>query len=75
VTRFTEEEDTMSAVEITIETESERVERWRMDELMRAGFDFGSAVQLAAAPGVDLHAAIDLVGRGCPPPLAVRILL
>jgi hypothetical protein len=65
----------MSAVETFIETESERVERWRTDELIRVGFDVEQATILAMEPGVDLHAAIDLVDRGCPPPLAVRILL
>lgn len=65
----------MSAVETFIETESERVERWRTDELLRVGFDVETAVVLAGEPGVDLHAALDLVERGCPPHLAARILL
>lgn len=65
----------MSAVETLIETESERVERWRTDELIRVGFDPEQATLLAVEPGVDLHSAIDLVERGCPPELAVRILL
>lgn len=65
----------MSAVETFIETESERVERWRTDELIRVGFDVEQATLLAVEPDVDLHAAIDLVERGCPPELAVRILL
>ena len=65
----------MSAVETFIETESERVERWRTDELLRVGFDVETAVVLAGEPGVDLHAALDLVERGCPPPPAARILL
>jgi hypothetical protein len=73
--RFTEEEGTMSAVETYIETETERVERWRMGELLRVGFDVESATLLAAELGVDLHAAIDMVERGCPPDLAARILL
>ena len=29
----------------------------------------------AAEPGVDLHAAIDMIERGCSPDLAARILL
>ncbi|HEY8030438.1 MAG TPA: hypothetical protein VIE38_13125 [Gaiellaceae bacterium] len=65
----------MSAVETFIETETERVERWRTEELLRVGFDVESATILAAEPGVDLHAAIDMVERGCPPNLAARILL
>jgi len=62
----------MSTVETYIETELERVERWRTEELIRGGFDVESAVLLAAEPAVDLHAAIE---RGCPPDLAARILL
>lgn len=65
----------MSAVDAFIETESERVERWRTDELIRVGFDVEQATLLAMEPGVDLHAAADLVERGCPPELAARILL
>ena len=66
----------MSAVEITIiETESERVERWRTDELLRVGYDVETATVLAADSAVDLHSALELVERGCPPDLAARILL
>ena len=57
-----------------IETEVERVERWRTAELMRVGFAGDDAVALAARTEVDLHQAIELVQRGCPPELAVRIL-
>ena len=65
----------MSAVETYIETESERVERWRTDELIRVGFDPDIAAVMAIEPGIDLHAAIDLIDRGCPPDIAARILL
>lgn len=66
----------MSAVETTIiETESERVERWRTDELLRVGYDVETATLMAADSAVDLHSALDLVERGCPPDLAARILL
>jgi hypothetical protein len=51
------------------------VERWRADELMRAGFDPSSALELAARLDVDLHAATELVDRGCTPELALQILL
>ena len=56
------------------ETETERVERWRTAELMRVGFAGDDAVSLAARTDVDLHEAIELVQRGCPPGLALRIL-
>lgn len=66
----------MSAVDTTIiETESERVERWRTDELLRVGYDVETATVLAADSAVDLHSALELVERGCPPDLAARILL
>jgi hypothetical protein len=65
----------MPAVEEIVETELERVERWRADELMRAGFDPSSAVELAARLDIDLHRATELVDRGCSPELALQILL
>lgn len=57
-----------------VETELERVERWRTSELMRVGFPGDDAVALAARTDVDLHEAIELVQRGCPLDLAIRIL-
>ncbi len=67
----------MSAIELHVENESEhqRVERWRIEELERAGYDSGSAALLAASFEVDLHRAIDLLARGCSTDLAIRILL
>jgi hypothetical protein len=53
--------------------EVQRVLQWRITRLQRAGYDEESAVRLARAP-VDLHTAIDLLERGCPPELAVQIL-
>jgi hypothetical protein len=57
------------------ETEAERVERWRAEELERAGYDLSAAAVLAASGGVDLHLAIDLLGKGCPQDTAMQILL
>jgi hypothetical protein len=57
-----------------VETELERVERWRTSELLRVGFQGDDAVALAARTDVDLHEAIELVKRGCPPGVAIRIL-
>ena len=66
----------MTAAETDVlETELERVERWRAEELMRAGYDPGAAADLSTRPDIDLHTAIDLLERGCPADLAVRILL
>jgi hypothetical protein len=65
----------MPAVEDIVETELERVERWRSEELIRAGFDPGSAAQLAARHDVDIRRAAAMLAQGCPPDLALRILL
>jgi hypothetical protein len=66
----------MAAAELkNRETEQERIERWRADELERAGFDPRAAKMLAARPDVDLHSAIDLLRAGCRPELALEILL
>jgi hypothetical protein len=50
------------------------VEAWRLRRLVDAGFPLALALQLAATPGVDLHALLALLDRGCPPELAARIL-
>jgi hypothetical protein len=67
----------MSAAELDlhVETESERIERWRVNELERAGYGHGDAVELAGRSYVDLHLATELLERGCPPTTALRILL
>jgi hypothetical protein len=50
------------------------VEAWRLRRLVDAGFPLWLALELAATPGVDLHALFALLDRGCPPELAARIL-
>ena len=65
----------MAAAETIIETEQERIERWRAHELERAGFEASAAALLAARNDVDLHYAIDLLRNGCEPELALQILL
>lgn len=65
----------MPAVDEIIETELERVARWRAEELMRAGYDPVAAGQLALRSDIDLHEAIGLLAQGCPADLAYRILL
>jgi hypothetical protein len=57
------------------QTELERVERWRAEELERAGYDIDGASQLAVRLDVDLHVAVALLERGCAPELALEILL
>ena len=56
------------------DSELERIEAWREQELKRAGYDRRAARELAARHDVDLHRAVDLVRRGCPPELALGIL-
>lgn len=59
----------------SVDTEIQRIERWRLQALERAGYDAEGAAKLAGRHDVDLHGAIDLVERGCPPELALQILL
>jgi hypothetical protein len=47
---------------------------WRRARLRKAGFGIALTEQLSHECGVDLHALIGLVERGCPPHLAARIL-
>jgi hypothetical protein len=48
--------------------------RWRREQLVDSGFPLPVAARLARDSRYDLHALIELVERGCPPALAVRIL-
>ena len=48
--------------------------RWRAGRLLHAGFSLELAQSLAGEDRVDLHQLLELVDRGCPPPLAARIL-
>ena len=61
--------------ETTLDSELDLVEQWRLQALERAGYDSESAAVLAATHEVDLHRAVDLIGRGCPIDLALQILL
>ena len=67
----------MAATDITLidQTETERIERWRAEELERAGYEPRAAGRLAVRHDVDLHTAVDLLERGCPADLALKILL
>jgi hypothetical protein len=66
----------MAAAEVTTKTsEQEQIERWRAEELERAGYEAAAASLLAARADIDLHAAIDLLRNGCSPELALQILL
>ena len=56
-------------------TEEERVFSWRHASLLAAGYEHRLAFKLALRPEVDLHLAVRLRQKGCPPDLAARILL
>jgi hypothetical protein len=58
----------------TAETEEERVAFWRFMVLVHAGYPRACARRLVLG-GVDVHRATSLLADGCPPQLAVRILL
>jgi hypothetical protein len=49
--------------------------RWRIEQLVRAGFRGVDAEALAERNDVDLHQAIRLLRDGCTPALALEILL
>ena len=50
------------------------VQVWRRRRLVEAAFPTALAEAVAADPRFDLHALLQLVDRGCPPELAVRIV-
>jgi hypothetical protein len=47
---------------------------WRREQLLGAGLTLELASRVARDDRFDLHALIELVERGCPPELAVRIV-
>jgi hypothetical protein len=67
----------MAAAEagVQVETEIERIEGWRAEELERAGYPAAAAEKLAVRHDVDLHVAGDLLRSGCSVDLALGILL
>jgi hypothetical protein len=50
------------------------VREWRLEELVRAGYEVEDATEVAFHLEVDLHQAVDLVRRGCPSATAVQIV-
>ena len=57
------------------ESEADEIIRWRSQELRRAGYEERAALLIALHTEVDLHLATRLLSKGCPPKVAVRILL
>ena len=66
---------TTAEIHITLESELERVEGWRAEELVRAGYTPTDAVALAARHDIDLHQAVELMALDCPYELAIEILI
>jgi hypothetical protein len=66
---------TAAETQLAHDTELERIEQWRSEELERAGYPRHDAARIAERHDVDLHLAIDLISRGCPAQVAVDILL
>jgi hypothetical protein len=56
-------------------SETSRVEAWREEELIRAGYDAEAARLVALRADIDLHQAIEIVRGGCEVELALEILL
>jgi hypothetical protein len=54
--------------------EPDDVFAWRRSQLVRSGFPPRLAGRVAHDRHYDLHLLIELVERGCPPELALRIL-
>lgn len=68
----------MATAELTFsprEAEAERVRGWRLEELLRAGYNHRAALELAERMDVDLHVAASMVRSGCSVSTALRILL
>ena len=56
------------------ENEPAKVESWRLHILLEAGYPVYLAERIAVSE-VDLHDAVELLGRGCDPVTATEILL
>jgi len=67
----------MTVAELISQDEGEQtaVLEWRFSQLAKSGYGPEDAIVLATHTDVDLHRASDLVAHGCPPALALRILL
>jgi len=57
------------------ETTEEEILDWRFEQLLRVGYERRQARVLSQRLEVDLHQAVDLIGRGCPHDVALLILL
>lgn len=65
----------MTAAETEVRDETELVDSWRAEQLEHAGYGAAAAAELATRHDVDLHVAVEMLKHGCPPELALKILL
>ena len=65
----------MDKTEEALLAEAYEVLNWRIEELMSAGYPERIAIILALRMDIDLHQATELLGRGCKPKTALKILL
>jgi len=65
----------MPAADTEIRDETEVVSAWRAEQLELAGYGAAAAAELGSRHDVDLHVALGLLTDGCPPELALKILL
>lgn len=66
-------------LEPAADVEASRVEAWRLEQLLDAGYALVDAEKIAARyagpDAIDLHQALALVRKGCAPAMAAAILL
>ena len=60
---------------LSVRANDDEVVAWRREQLRRAGCRRFEAEVLARERQVDLHEAVELLERGCPPRVALEILL
>jgi hypothetical protein len=53
----------------------EEVVYWRLEQLLRGGYELADAREIATRREIDLHQALRLLRDGCTPDLALAILL
>lgn len=61
--------------QFSLNEQEERVIFWRAELLERAGYDDSAVLLLSMHADLDLHLAVDLLAKGCPPETALLILL
>jgi hypothetical protein len=65
---------TIVRTQTTKDCGADQVVIWRREQLVQSGLPLSLAARLAQDPRYDLHALIELLERGSPPELAIRIL-